>query len=232
MTTKPQPSEKQPKADDRNIVALDSSYEGASFEDRIFLFWHNYQKIILGACVVAVLALIGWGLITLMEQRREAQVAAEYQEAVSMDEITAFAERNAPHALAGAAFLEVADYHFANSEYSEAASYYGRAAAILPPVLSGRAKIGHGISLANAGEGDAALAHFEQTGADQSNFAVTRAEAYYYAAGLAIELDQPETARDHIARVVELDESQMWASRALGLEQALPELPEEPESAE
>src|SRR5690625_2077893 len=131
MTTKPQSSANQPAADDRNIVSLDSSYEGASFEDRVFLLWHNFKGIIIGICLLAVLALVGWGLIEYMQAKREAGIAAAFQEAVSTDEITAFAEAHAPHPLAGAAFLEVADYHFENKDYAEAAGFYERAAEIL-----------------------------------------------------------------------------------------------------
>ena len=232
MTTKSQSSENHPKGDDRNIVSLDSSYEGASFEDRVFLFWNKYQNIIVGICIVAVLALIGWALIEFMQGRREAGIAAEYQEAVSTAEITAFAERNAPHPLAGAAFLEVADYHFENNDFSEAAQYYGKAGEILPPVVAGRAKIGQGISLAQLDDKAAALAHMERIAADTSLFRATRAEAYYYAATLAIELGQFDDARDFIGRIPELDDSQMWVSRSRSLEQALPETAPEEVAAE
>lgn len=227
MTTKPQSPENQPKADERNIVSLDSSYEGASFEDQLFLFWHNYKKVVIGACVLVALAFAGWGLIRYMQDRREQQIASEFQEAVSMDEITAFAERNSPHPLAGVAYLEVADYHFSNKEYEEAAQYYDLAAQDVGEELAGRAKIGHGVSLALAGLEAEALAKLEEIARDPANFSSARAEAYYHAATLAIELEQPETARDHIAKIGELENSQLWASRARGLEQALPEAPEE-----
>src|SRR5690625_4565736 len=167
-----------------------------------------------------------------MQGRREAGIAAEYQEAVSTAEITAFAERNAPHPLAGAAFLEVADYYFENNDFSEAAQYYGKAGEILPPVVAGRAKIGQGISLAQLDDKAAALAHMERIAADTNLFRATRAEAYYYAATLAIELGQFDDARDFIGRIPELDDSQMWVSRSRSLEQALPETAPEEVAAE
>lgn len=232
MTTKPQETENQPKADERNIVAVDPSYEGASFEDRVFLFWHEYKKGIIAVLAVILLALAGWGIIVLVQERREAGIAAEYQEAAAIEEIRAFAERHSPHPLAGVAYLEAADYHFTNREFEEAARYYGLAARDLvdaPP--AGRAQIGQGVSLALAGKGAEALTHFEQVGRNPENYDIIRAEAYYHAATVAVETGQTDAARDYIEQVMEIDQSQVWSSRAMGLEQSLPEAPEEPEAA-
>lgn len=223
MTKQPQHPENQPKADERNIVPLDSTYEGASFEDRLFLFWHDYQKIIIGACVVALLALAGWGLIRFLQERKEDRIQAEFQEAVAMDEIKAFAERNSPHPLAGVAYLEAADYHFGNEEYEEAARFYGLAAEDLTEAVVGRARIGHGVALALSGKQEEALAALEEIARGFENFAVIRAEAYYHAATLAVEMGQMETAHQYLDQVAEVDNSQMWSSRARQLKQGLPE---------
>lgn len=224
MTQKPQKPENRPPADERNIVEIDPSYEGASFEDRLFLIWHEYKKVILGAIAAIALVLAGWGIITIVQQRQEARIATEFQEAVAMDDIKAFAEKNSPHPLAAVAYLEVADYHFANGDFEEAARYYDLAARDFgdaPP--AGRAKIGQGVSMAQAGQEAEALSHFEQVAGDPGNYSVIRAEAYYHAATLAMEAGQTDTAHDYIERVSEIDRSQMWTSRAFGLRQALPE---------
>ena len=232
MTTKPQPQEKQPKSDERNIVSVDSSYEGASFEDKIFLLWNDYKRLIVGALAVIVLVFAGWGIAAWLQGQREQQITAAYQTALSIDERKAFAEEYAPHPLAGAALLEVADYHFSNGEYNDAVRYYQSAADLLPDVIAGRAKIGIGASFALNGETQAALEHFESVARDVTNFSAVRAEAHYHAATLAAELGQFDTARDHIARISELDHSQLWASRARSLEQSFPQPKEEPAEAD
>lgn len=224
MTKKSDQPENQPKADERNIVSLDSAYEGASLEDRVFLFWHKYQKAIIAFCVAAVVLLAGWGIIYVVQETREARIASEFQEAQSIDELRAFAERNSPHTSAGSAFLEVADHYFEEGDYAEAASLYRRAASDLGDLpTAGRAKIGHGISLALAGESAEALTALEEVARDPDNYEIVRAEAYYHAATVAIDLEQYSTARDYIERIGEVDISQMWVGRARGLKQALPE---------
>lgn len=231
MTNKPSQPEDQPPADERNIVALDSSYEGASLEDQIFLFWHNYKNIILAVCVVAILALAGWGILTVVQERREAAIQAAYQEAVSIDELRAFADEHSPHSLAGAAYLRVADYHFENEEYAEAAEFYERASADLEnPAAAGRSQVGRGVALALAGQENEALAHLEEVARNPDHLSAIRTEAHYHAASLAIELGQTELARNHLDQVMELDRSQMWASRAMRLQQSLP--PPAPEPVE
>lgn len=223
MTKQPPHSENPQPSDERNIVSLDPSYEGASVEDRLFLFWHNYRKIIVAVSVLAILILAGWGLLSLFQERREARIQSEYQQAQSIDELKAFAEQNGSHRLAGAANLEVADYHFENADYAEAARFYQLASEGLDDLsVSGRARIGRGAALALAGEEEAALSHLEDVGGDSSNLSIVRAEAYYHAAGLAVELGQPETARAHAEQVAELDRSRIWAGRAMGLLRSLP----------
>jgi tetratricopeptide (TPR) repeat protein len=224
MTNKPSKPENQPApADERNIVSLDSNYEGASLEDQVFLFWHKYKNIIIAIVVVAVLALIGWGLITYMQDRREGRIRGEYQLAVSIDELKAFAERNSGHELAGVASLRAADYHFENGEFAEAAGLYQRAINDLDTAaLRGRAQIGRGVALALAGQANDALNHFEEIARNPDNLAAIRSEAHYHSASLSVEAGRIDAARTHIERVMELDQSRIWASRAMGLQQALP----------
>jgi tetratricopeptide (TPR) repeat protein len=233
MTNKPQKPETQPKADERNIVSLDSDYEGASLEDRLYLIWHNYQKVIIGVCAAAAVVLAGWGIIHVAQERREARIASEYQEAGTIDEKLAFAERTVGHVAAGAAFLEVADHYFSEGGYDTAAAHYLRAANDLGDLpTAGRAKIGHAVSLAMSGRESEALTAFEGVGRDAGNYSIVRAEAYYHAATLAIGLGQPATARSYIERVNEYDQSQMWSRRAMGLSQALPDEEEAAPAAE
>lgn len=229
MTNKPQKPENQPKADERNIVSLDSAYEGASLEDRLYLFWHNYQKVIIGVCAAAAVVLAGWGIINVVQERREARISSEFQAAITIDEKLAFAERTSGHVAAGAAFLEVADHYFGEGDYEASAVYYQRAASNLGELpTAGRAKIGHAVSVALAARENEALQAFEEIGRDPRNYSIVRAEAYYHAATLAVGLGQHATARGHIERVSEYDQSQMWIRRAMGLSQALPDEESDP----
>lgn len=231
MTKKPQQPENQPNSDERNIVSLDSSYEGASLEDRLYLFWHQYHKIIIGLCLVVAVVLAGWGISHVLQERREAQVAAAFQDATTIEEKREFAQRFSPHPAAGTAFLEVADHFFGEGNYEEASAYYTRAAEDLGELpTAGRARIGRGVALALAERPDEALTVLEAVARDPRNYEIIRAEAYYHAATLAIDLGRYSTARQHIEQVFEFDRSQMWSQRAMGLSRVLPE-EEEPEEA-
>lgn len=223
MTNKSSQPENQPKADDRNIVSLDSSYEGANLEDKLFLFWHNYKSIIVGVTAVAVLALAGWGILSVLQSGREARIQSEYQQAVTSGELVPFAEKNVPHELAGVAYLQAADKRFEEKAFTEAAELYGKAAENLDDAaFVGRAQVGRGVALALTGDQEAALVHLEEVARDAGNLGATRAEAHYHAASLAVELEQYDVARTHIDEVMQLDRSQIWASRAMSLQRSLP----------
>lgn len=230
MTKKPQQPEPQPNADDRNIVPLDSSYEGGTLEDRLFLFWTENRRLIVAVSMATVVVLLGWGLLAMLQNRREARIATEYQEATTMEDKLAFAERAAPHSMAGAALLEVADHQFSEGNYEEAAATYSKAVENLVGLpLAGRASVGRGIALARADQKEAALAHLEQVAANAGFYDNIRGEAHYHAAALAMDLGRPEVARRHIEEIQQLASAPLWAGRAISLSRSLPE--EEPAPA-
>ena len=223
MTNKSSKPANQPPADDRNIVPVDSSYEGANLEDQLFLFWHKFKTIIVACAVLGVLILAGWGILSVFQESQEARIQEEYQQAVISGEFIPFAEKTGSHPLAGLAYLQAADEKFEAEEYAEAATLYENAAGSLEDqAFNGRARIGKGVALALDGKQEEALAHLEEVARDGGNLGITRAEAHYHAASIATELNRPDVARTHIEEAMKLDRSQIWAGRAMALQQSLP----------
>ncbi len=221
----------QPPADERNIVAVGSDYEGATFEDRVYLLWNQYGRLVIAAIVAVVLFTCGWLFIGWFQERQEGTIAEAYRQAVGMDDKLAFAESHSGHVLAGVALLEVAQHHYEEGDFARAADLFGQAAASLGNApTAGRAKIGRGISLALAGETEEALNHLEDVSESTANYQSDRVEAAFHAALLAYELGRHDTARRLLDRVSELDVTQAWAGRAMRIERRLPaeESAEEP----
>lgn len=231
MTNKSSQPANQPSADERNIVPVDSSYEGANLEDQLFLFWHKYKSIIVACAVIVALILAGWGVLSVFQDRREVRIQEEYQQTMISGEFIPFAEKNAPHPLAGLAYLQAADKKFEEENFAQSATLYGKAAdSLKDQAFNGRARIGKGVALSLGGEQEQALAQLEEVARDGGTLGITRAEAHYHVASIATELNRPELALTHIEEVMKLDRSQVWAGRAMALQQSLPKPEVAPEA--
>ena len=218
----------KPSADERNIVAVGSDYEGATFEDRVYLLWNQYGRLVIAAIAALVLFACGWLFIGWFQERQDAAIAEDYRQAVEIEDKLSFAERRSGHVLAGVALMEVAKHYFEEEDHVRAADFFGQAAASLGNApIAGRAKIGRGIALAKAGETEEALNHFEDVSESAANFQSDRVEAAFHGALLAYDLGRHDTARRLLDRVRELDTTQAWTGRAMRIERRLPPAEEE-----
>src|SRR5258708_32087286 len=88
------------------------------FEARLQTFWAENRNLVLLACAAALLAIVGregWQYFSAM---REKSVQEDYAAvADSPEKLATFADGHAGHALAGVAYLRLADRSFEALDY-------------------------------------------------------------------------------------------------------------------
>src|ERR1051326_8074661 len=146
--------EQSPKAEGQTPVPLTS-------EDQLHDFWKRNRSVILAGCAIALIAIVGVGVWDRMQQSKEGDVENAYAAATTPEALKSFADAHAGHALAGAAYLRIADDASANGKAAEAVANYEKAVAVLKPgPLLSRAKLDLAISQISSGktaEGTAGL---------------------------------------------------------------------------
>ncbi|HKB58294.1 MAG TPA: tetratricopeptide repeat protein [Lacunisphaera sp.] len=186
------------------------------FEAAIHDFWMKNRNLVLMLCGVALLAIMareGWEYYAAGHER---DVQAEYAKLTGRtDQLAAFAAANPGHALAGVAYLQVADEKFSNADYKAAAASYQQAAGNLKnEALLGRAKLGLAMSQLNGGDRTAGEAALKALGTDQSLPKNVRAEATYHLASLAAEAGKTAEVKKLVDDVSKIDATGSWSRRA------------------
>jgi predicted negative regulator of RcsB-dependent stress response len=210
MTIPPPPenqSQVQPVAPDTGVeIALHS-------------FWEKNRTLLIGACVVALLVIIGREGWQYFADSREQEVRKEYARIADRPEqLAAFAGANADHVLAGVAYLQLADAKFTAADYKSAAENYKKAAGVIKePVLFGRAKMGEAISILNSGDQSGAEAALKALVADASLLKAVRAEAAYHLATLADGAGNTTEVGRLVAEINKIDATGVWAQLATSL---------------
>src|SRR5438874_2378723 len=114
MTT---PPSAQNQTKDQSAIVIE-----AGFEIALQTFWEKNRSLILLVCVAALLVIIGregWQYFTI---QHELGVRADYAKAADRPEqLAAFAGANSGHALAGVAYLRLADGKYAAGDFRAAA---------------------------------------------------------------------------------------------------------------
>lgn len=210
MTTTP-PVENQPKDQSAPIQP--------EFELTVQAFWEKNRRFLLVVCAVALVAVIGREVWASMAASREQDVRAAYTRAADRPEqLASFAKANEGHALAGLAFLRIADQRFAANDYRGAQENYTKAAAALQnAALLGRARVGAAMSQLNAGDKAAAEAALKAVGADTTLAKGVRAEATYHLASLAREAGNAAEVSRLVGEIGKIDPAGVWSQRATAL---------------
>lgn len=216
--TIPPPAENQPQG---QPVAIESGFEVA-----LHAFWEKNRTLVIGACAAALLAVVvreGWQYFA---ERHEQDVREQYARIADRPEqLTAFAAANSEHALAGVAYLRLADLKYAASDYRAAADNYKKAVASLQhPVLLGRAKIGAAMSDLNGGNQAAAETALKAVLTDTSLAKGARTEAAYQLATLAHDAGNSAEVGRLVTEINKIDATGVWAQRAAGLLVTKPQL--------
>lgn len=186
------------------------------FEVAIQAFWIKNRSLILLICAAALLAIMareGWQYFSA---QREKGVQEEYAKlADRTDKLAAFALANPGHALAGIAYLRLADENFSNADYQQAASGYQQAIGSLKnEALLGRARLGMAMSQLNGGDKVTGKAALKALGTDQWLLKSARAEATYHLASLAAEAGKIDEMKKLVDEVGKIETSGTWSRRA------------------
>lgn len=200
---------------DQSPQSSTPAYE-PGFEAAIHDFWIKNRNLVLMLCAAALLAIMareGWEYYAA---GHEQDVQAEYAKlADRTDKLAAFAAANPGHALAGVAYLQVADEKFSNADFKAAAISYQQAAGNLKnEALLGRARLGLAMSQLNGGDRDAGEAALKALGTDQSLLKGVRAEATYHLASLAAEAGKAAEVKKLVDDVSKIDATGTWSRRA------------------
>lgn len=197
----------------------------ADIEERFNDFMKRNGPAIFAAIVLAGLIVIGVQGYQYMGERAQAIAQEDYQAAETREDKIAFAENNEKFQLAGIAYLEAADSYFDESDFANARQYYSEAERVLSPgPFRGRARIGSGLSSLLMGETDEGNAVLNQVANDVQLLDQIRAEAAYHLAVSEWEVGNYEGVQLALDTIHALDRPGFWESRALDLEERIPEL--------
>lgn len=187
-----------------------------SLETAIHGFWAKNRQAILVLCVAALLAIIGREAWQYFAASREQAVQADYAKIADQTaKLEAFANANAGHALAGVAWLRLADEKITAGDFKTAAAYYQKATNSLQnDALLSRAKLGAAVSQLNGGDQAAGEAALKAIGADASLDKGVRAEATYHLAVFAVDAGKTDEAKKLAEEVSKIDPLSSWAQRA------------------
>lgn len=190
-------------------------YEPA-FESAVQSFWAKNRQGILIVCVAALLVIAGREIWQSIAEGRENDVRVEYAKAADQGaKLESFASAHAGHALAGVAFLRIADEKFAAGDYKAAAAGYQKAVAALKnPALLGRARLGAAISQLNGGDQAAGETALKAVMADAALDKDARAQAGYHLASLAADAGKADEVKKLAEEIGKVDGNSMWAQRA------------------
>ena len=190
-------------------------YEPA-FETAVHAFWAKNRQGILIVCIVALVAIVGREGWQSYAVSREQDVQADYAKIADQTaKLAAFAEAHPGHALAGVAWLRLADEKFTAGDYKAAVTQYQKSAGSLQnEVLLGRAKLGAAISQLNGGDQAAGEAALQAISADGTLAKGARAEAAYHLTSLAAAAGKTDEVKKRAEEVSKIDASSNWAQRA------------------
>lgn len=216
-----------------NAGAAEAVVVEPGFEVKVHAFWEKNRNFILLGCVAVLLAIIGregWQYFAAAREREIKETYAKIGD--QSDKLAAFAEEHSGHALAGVAYLQLADQKFAASDYKQAGSLYQKAIANLKnQTLLGRARLGAAMSQINAGDLTAGSGALKTIAGDQSLLKAARAEANYHLATMAVEAGRTDEAKQLIEEITKIDMTGSWSQRATMLLAKLPAYTKPAESA-
>jgi predicted negative regulator of RcsB-dependent stress response len=214
----PPSAEKQPQ--DQSAVAIEPGFEIA-----LHAFWEKNRSLILAVCIAALLVILGREGWQYFAAQHEQGVREEYAKVADRpDQLAAFAAANSDHALAGVAYLRLADSKYAAGDFRAAAEQYQKAAASLKnSALLGRAKVGAAMSLFNSGDKAAAETALKAIGNDVTLPTSARVEADYHLATLALEAGNAAEVSRLVAETGKIDAGNVWSQRATALLTIKPE---------
>ncbi len=228
MSTPATPSASKSASDDRNLVAVDAT-TAVTFEDKVNLFWKNNSKLVIGACVVVVLAIAGKGLMDYLAREKQAKIGEAYAAATTSDQLKSFSAAHAGNSLAALAQLRLADEAYAAGKSADAIAGYDTAATILADSpLGARARLGRALAKLQTGKTTEATAELKAIADDTKLLKAARSEAAYHLTGLAVDAGNTTDVQKFIDQLTQIDpdpRTNPWSQRAMMLRASLPATP-------
>lgn len=208
------PPSAQSQSKDQSAIAIEDGFEIA-----LHAFWDKNRTLILLVCAAALLTIIGREGWQYYVAQHEQSVRDDYAKAADRPEqLATFAGANSDHALAGVAYLRLADTKYAAADFRAAADNYTKAAASLKnSALLGRAKVGAAMSLFYAGDKAAGEAALKAIGTDTTLAKSARVEADFHLATLALEAGNAAEVSRLVAETSKIDAGSVWSQRATAL---------------
>jgi predicted negative regulator of RcsB-dependent stress response len=193
------------------------------FALNVRLFWEKNRQTILLVILAGFLVILGREGWQWMQASRERGIQEEYAKlGERIEQLPKFASEHAGHALAGVAWLRLADDAYTKNDFKSAAAHYGKAIDSLPNVaLQSRARLGAAMSQLAAGDKSAAETTLKALSADTKAVTSLRAEATYTLAVIAREAGKQEEARQLVDEVAKIEPMGLWAQRAFLLKAQL-----------
>lgn len=187
-------------------------------EEKLQQFWERNRTLLIGICVVVLLAIVARGGWDYLAAQKEHNVEAAYAKADTPAKLKSFAEANSGHELAGVAWLQLGDQAYAAEKGSEAVADYQKAAAVLKHgPLADRTQLGLAMAQLLAGQSDAGKSGLKALVDNEDIFKGVRVEAAYQLASLAHQDGHADQVKQYADRMMQIDPSSPWSQRVQGL---------------
>jgi hypothetical protein len=192
-------------------------------EDKLQQFWQKNRMIVLGLCVVVLVAIIGKGLWDRQQASNEREIESAYAAANTPEQLRAFAAAHPGHTLGAIAELRVADEAYNVGKASDALAGYEKACAILKDgPLATRAQLGRALAKVQSGKTAEGTEELKKLAEDPKVLNTARAQAAYQLAALAADAGNSADVEKYINLVNQIDPASSWARRATMLRASLP----------
>jgi len=194
--------------------AGDRLHPDGALDDPIYEFWEQHGKSILSGAVLVVLAT---ALIFGMRAYRQVQeqgVRAAYTEAIAEEDLAGFATQHVGHQLAGVAAMQVANLAYAEADWATAEEFYRISVdSLARSQLSGKARLGLGITLSKAGDTDQSERVLLALAEDNREMISGRAEALYHLSVLYFSQNRMSDFQNTSEKLADLDPRSYWQEK-------------------
>lgn len=208
-----------------NVELVNEAFEEASMEDKVWLFWRQYNRHILLAIALIFLGFIGFQGIGFYKERQIEKLQEDYQEAIDEGNALTFAQNNPKEPLAGTVFIQEADKLIEDKNYSEAIQFYQKALASLKNTpLADRCRLSIAITHFFNGDRNAAKQNLESLMNRHESMGTIRAEAAYQLALITLEDEDYNATKTYLDLVSRIPNAGIWGQKGSVLLDSTPGL--------
>lgn len=213
MSTPDRPNHSSANAAEVNVTP--------GFEEKLNQFWARNRTSMIALFVIILLLIVGRGAWDYMAKQKAEAVQSDYAAAQTTDQLKTFANANQGTALAGLAWLQVADAAYSSEQGSAAVEAYEKAKSGLGAgALADRASLGLAMSQIMAKQNSIGETSLKTLVDDSSVTTGVRSEAAYHLASLAHAANNAASVKQYADQIMQIDPSSVWAQRVMALRSA------------